>query len=209
MDRPTPPRSEAPSLAEALERVGPKLRRILFRYRIPARDADDLLQETFLVLVSKQESVRNAEAWLQATLSNRCALYWRRRRSRVSELVDRTILELLEDPEIPADEAAAIRSDLDLLISRLPERCRRRLRRRVTGKHEADQCDASHIGRCSNSGSRATSRRCSQQAKLARKPASASGPALDEVDEEGIDRFLARRHLARERPRLLVVGEER
>lgn len=130
MDRPTPPRSEAPSLAEALERVGPKLRRILFRYRIPARDADDLLQETFLVLVSKQESVRNAEAWLQATLSNRCALYWRRRRSRVSELVDRTILELLEDPEIPADEAAAIRSDLDLLISRLPERCRRRLRRR-------------------------------------------------------------------------------
>jgi RNA polymerase sigma factor (sigma-70 family) len=130
MDPPTPPRSEVPSLAEALERVGPKLRRILFRYRIPARDADDLLQETFLVLVSKQESVRNPEAWLQATLSNRCVLYWRRRRGRVSELVDRTILELLSDPEVPADEAAAIRSDLDLLISRLPERCQPLLRRR-------------------------------------------------------------------------------
>jgi DNA-directed RNA polymerase specialized sigma24 family protein len=130
MDPPTPPRSEVPSLAEALERVGPKLRRILFRYRIPARDADDLLQETFLVLVSKQESVRNPEAWLQATLSNRCVLYWRQRRGRVSELVDRTILELLGDPEIPAGEAAAIRSDLDLLISHLPERCQPLLRRR-------------------------------------------------------------------------------
>ena len=130
MDPPIPPRSEAPSLAEALERVGPKLRRILFRYRVPARDADDLLQETFLVLVSKQESVRNPEAWLQATLSNRCVLYWRRRRGRVSELVDRTILELLGDPEVPADEAEAIRSDLDLLISRLPERCQPLLRRR-------------------------------------------------------------------------------
>lgn len=130
MDPPTPPRSEIPSLAEALERVGPKLRRILFRYRIPARDADDLLQETLLVLVSKQESVRNPEAWLQATLSNRCVLYWRRRRGRVAELVDRTILELLADPTVPSNEAAAIRSDLDLLISRLPERCQPLLRRR-------------------------------------------------------------------------------
>ena len=130
MDPPIPPRPEAPSLTEALERVGAKLRRILFRYRIPARDADDLLQETFLVLVSKQESVRNPDAWLQAALSNRCVLYWRQRRRRVSELVDRTILELLDDPGMPTDEAAAIRSDLDLLISQLPERCQSPLRQR-------------------------------------------------------------------------------
>ena len=103
MDPPNPPRSEVPSLAEVLERVGPKLRRILFRYRIPARDADDLLQETLLVLVSKQESVRNPEAWLQATLSNRCVLYWRRRRGRVSELVDRT----QSQPSAPAQHASS------------------------------------------------------------------------------------------------------
>lgn len=141
MDPPIPPRSEVPSLAEALERMGPKLRRILFRYRIPARDADDLLQETFLVLVSKQESVRNPDAWLQATLSNRCVLYWRRRRGRVSELVDRTILDLLGDPGIPADEAAAIRADLDLLISRLPERCQPLLRRRYGLQNPLEESD--------------------------------------------------------------------
>lgn len=129
MDLPTPP-SESLSLVEVLERVGPRLRRILFRYRIPARDADDLLQETFIVLVSKQESVRNPDAWLQATLSNRCVLYWRRRRSQVWELVDRTIHEILDEADAPTGETAAIRSDLDLLISELPERCQSLLRRR-------------------------------------------------------------------------------
>jgi len=156
MDRPNTTRSEAPSLAEVLERVGPKLRRILFRFRIPAQDADDLLQETFLVLVSKQESVRNPDAWLQATLSNRCILYWRRRRSQVTELVDRTILELLEDPEVSSDEAAAIRSDLDLLISRLPERCQPLLRRRYgllpaleeSGEAGRDDLDPEQTRRC-------------------------------------------------------------
>lgn len=130
MDLPTPPRSESLSLVEVLERVGPRLRRILFRYRIPARDADDLLQETFIVLVSKQESVRNPDAWLQATLSNRCVLYWRRRRSQIWELVDRTIREILDEADAPAGETAAIRSDLDLLISELPDRCQTLLRRR-------------------------------------------------------------------------------
>jgi RNA polymerase sigma factor (sigma-70 family) len=159
MDRSNLPRSEAPSLPDVLERVGPKLRRILFRYRIPARDADDLLQETLLVLVSKQESVRNPEAWLQATLSNRCVLYWRRRRGRVSELVDRTILELLGDPALPSDEAAEIRSDLDLLISHLPERCQSLLRRRyglISAQEEAsseeesepDDADPEKTRRC-------------------------------------------------------------
>ncbi len=117
-------------MIEVLERVGPKLRRILFRFRIPAQDAENLLHETLLALVSKQENVCHPEAWLRATLSNRCVLYWRRRRGQVSALVDQTILELLDDPNLPAGELAEIRSDLDLLISRLPERCQPLLRRR-------------------------------------------------------------------------------
>src|SRR4028119_1440256 len=77
MDSPIPPRSEEPELAALLERVGPRLKRILYRFRIPARDADPLLGDTPLILVSKQGSVRSADAWLLATLSNRCVLYWR------------------------------------------------------------------------------------------------------------------------------------
>ncbi|HJX26346.1 MAG TPA: sigma-70 family RNA polymerase sigma factor [Thermoanaerobaculia bacterium] len=130
MDSPIPPRSEEPELAALLERVGPRLKRILYRFRIPARDADTLLEETLLILVSKQGSVRSADAWLLATLSNRCVLYWRGRRSRAWELVDRTLLELLAEDDAPPEEREEIRSDLDDLIAQLPPRCQTILRMR-------------------------------------------------------------------------------
>ena len=130
MDSPIPPRSEEPELAALLERVGPRLKRILYRFRIPARDADNLLEETFLILVSKLGSVQSPDAWLPATLSNRCVLYWRGRRSRVWEMVDRTLLELMAEDVAPPEEREEIHSDLDTLIAQLPPRCQAILRTR-------------------------------------------------------------------------------
>ena len=86
----TPP-VEEPSLEQILHNVEPKLKRVLWRHRIPLQDADDLLQETFLIMVSKSGSIRNPEAWLLATLANRCIIYWRKHRSRLWDLVDSTI----------------------------------------------------------------------------------------------------------------------
>lgn len=117
-------------LEEILGRMQPKLRRILSRYRIPAQDADDLLQETFLILVAKWGSIRNPDAWLSATLANRCILYWRHHRRRIWDLVDSAILELLADVEAPPQERADLRYDLDALLSNLPDRCRTVLRLR-------------------------------------------------------------------------------
>jgi RNA polymerase sigma factor (sigma-70 family) len=130
MDSPIPPRSEEPELAALLERIGPRLKRILYRFRIPARDADHLLEETLLILVSKLGSVQSADAWLLATLSNRCVLYWRGRRSRVWELVDRTLLDLTAEGGSPPEEREEIRSDLEQLIAQLPPRCQAILRMR-------------------------------------------------------------------------------
>src|SRR4051812_17758528 len=45
--------------------------------------------------------------------------------------------------------------------------------------------------------------------RLAGEPALPPRPALDEIDEEGIYALRIRVHFARERPWLLVVGEER
>ena len=92
---------EEPSLEEVLERMQPRLKRILFRYRIPAQDAEDILQETFLIMVAKWGSIRNPDSWLLATLANRCVIYWRKYRSRLWDLVDTTILELLAESEAP------------------------------------------------------------------------------------------------------------
>ena len=122
---PTEPSGVAePSLEEVLERMQPRLKRILFRYRIPAQDAEDILQETFLIMVAKWGSIRNPDSWLLATLANRCVIYWRKYRSRLWDLVDTTILELLAESEAPVQESSDLRFDLDALLSALPERCR-------------------------------------------------------------------------------------
>jgi RNA polymerase sigma factor (sigma-70 family) len=130
MDSPIPPQSEEPALEEILARIEPKLKRILFRHRIPAQDADDLLQETLLIMVSKAGSIRNPEAWILATLANRCIIYWRRYRSRLWDQVDTAILELLADPEAPAQDQEELRIDLEGLLAELPDRCRSLLRLR-------------------------------------------------------------------------------
>jgi RNA polymerase sigma-70 factor (ECF subfamily) len=149
---------ETLSLEDLLKRIEPRLKRILFRYRIPAQDADDLLQETFLIMVAKAESIRNPEAWLLATLSNRCVIYWRRHRNRLWDLVDTTILELLAESEDPAQERSDLRSDLDALLSQLPDRCRSVLRLRYgLGCSTAEA--AERTGYCASS-IRKVTRRC-------------------------------------------------
>jgi len=153
-----PPRLVEPSLEEILDRMQPRLKRILFRYRIPAQDAEDLLQETFLIMVSKWGSIRNPDSWLLATLSNRCIIYWRKYRSRLWDLVDTTILELLAEAEAPAQEKSNLRFDLDALLSALPDRCRSILRLRYgLGCSTAEA--AERTGYCMSSVRKVT-RRC-------------------------------------------------
>jgi RNA polymerase sigma factor (sigma-70 family) len=125
-----PPDLAELSLEDILERMEPKLKRVLGRYKIPVQDADDLLQETFLILITKAGTIRNVDAWLLATLANRCIIYWRKHRSRLWDLVDTTLLELLSDTETPPQERTELRCDLDALLSALPDRCRSVLRLR-------------------------------------------------------------------------------
>lgn len=158
MNASAPPDLAEPSLEEILERAGPRLKKVLSRYRIPAQDADDLLQETFLILVTKAGSIRNPDAWLVATLANRCIIYWRKHRGRLWDLVDSAILELLADVEAPPQERADLRHDLDSLLMALPERCRSILRLRYGfGCSTAET--AEKMGYCKSS-IRKVTRRC-------------------------------------------------
>jgi RNA polymerase sigma factor (sigma-70 family) len=104
--------------------------RVLSRYRIPQEDAEDLLQETFVALVFKWKSIRNPEAWLLSTLRNRCTLYWRQRRRDLFEAVDSALLDALASPQDPPQSRTDLRHDLNLAISRLPERYQDLLRLR-------------------------------------------------------------------------------
>ena len=62
------PGSPFPSDPSALwASFAPPLRAFLARRVPPGVDADDLLQETFLIMITKAETIRNLDAWLLAT----------------------------------------------------------------------------------------------------------------------------------------------
>jgi RNA polymerase sigma-70 factor (ECF subfamily) len=118
------------SLEELLRVLQRRLERILFRYQIPPEDSEDVLQEAVLTLIYKRSKIRDPEAWLVATLRNRCLMYWRSKRSRLYDAVDMAILELVAKPEATPQERQEIQADLERAISELPDRCRSLLRLR-------------------------------------------------------------------------------
>lgn len=118
------------SLEELLGRLQPRLERILFRYQIPEQDSEDVLQEAVMTLIYKRNKILDPEAWLVATLRNRCLMYWRSYRSRLYDAVDASILELVAKAEATPQEKRDLKADLERAIAELPERCQSLLRLR-------------------------------------------------------------------------------
>lgn len=120
---PTTDRDADDAVEALLESFRPKARRILSRYRIPPADAEDLLQETLLVFLYKQPTIRAPEPWLIGTLRNRCLVYWRQRRRKVYQAVDTALLESVPESGGTKQEKRDIGSDLSGAIGELPQRC--------------------------------------------------------------------------------------
>lgn len=113
----------ASSLEDFLKQVRPRLRAAFARYRIPAQDTEDILQQALMALIHR-EGVRDPEAWLLGTVRNKCLLYWRERRRRLYESVDAAVLEAMAEPVGPTQESSHLHHDLVHALERLPERCR-------------------------------------------------------------------------------------
>jgi RNA polymerase sigma factor (sigma-70 family) len=116
--------AETSDLEQLVEKLRPRLKRILYGYGVPPHDADDLLQEAFLAVLSKWETIDNKEAWMIGTLRHRCARYWRQRRSNVLEAVDAALLEALSQPQPAPQERAALVWDLESVFVTLSVRHR-------------------------------------------------------------------------------------
>lgn len=123
-------RETGTAIEEMLDKLQPKLRRILGRYQIPPEDADDIVQQTLLDLVYKQELINNPEGWVLGSVRNRCVIYWRKRRSQLYDAVDTAILEIIAKPAGPSQHGAGLRHDLERVLAVLPERCQDVLRLR-------------------------------------------------------------------------------
>lgn len=130
------PAAARESFEELFERMRPRFRAITRRYRIPPGDAEDLVQEAVLTVVAKSRKIRSPEAWLVATLQNRCIVYWRRvlrrkhREGRSSaELKEEGRWEeSLEVVRLPGEPW--LRCDLERALATLPERMQELIRLR-------------------------------------------------------------------------------
>ena len=146
------------ALPALLERVGPDLARLLYRFRIPPQDTDDLLQELVVQYLENQRRVESPEAWLVGTLRFRCALYWRRRRRSLVETIDSAILDELAGGSPGRQEHDDLSRDLCRAIDRLSERCRSFIRLRYGLGYENPEV-AERLG-YSKTGIRKISSRC-------------------------------------------------
>ena len=113
-----------------MTRVRPRALRVLGHFRIPEQDAEDLLQQSFLVLLHKRHEVRDAERWYLGVLRNHCRRYWQGRRNALYTSVDDAVLERLAEPVAPDQDHSDVRRDLDAALGRVPPRCRQLLRLR-------------------------------------------------------------------------------
>lgn len=100
------------------------------QHRIPAEDADDVVQQALLALVVKYDEIRSPEAWLLGTVRNKCRRYWRLRRARPVDCLEPEALEEVMPVTGPAQDRDALRHDLERLLEAVPGRCREILRYR-------------------------------------------------------------------------------
>jgi RNA polymerase sigma-70 factor (ECF subfamily) len=113
------------AMTELFTRVGPRLERIVAHFRIPAAEAEDLLQEVWLSAVRHWERLENPEAWLSRAFYLICCAHCGRRKKRQRlHYMDVPLLETLAPAEKPAQERTELLRDLSTLAAFLSQRDR-------------------------------------------------------------------------------------
>lgn len=110
-------------LDEVFGRIQERAKGFFVRFRIPVEDAEDILQQTFLVFLTRQAEIHDPEAWMLVTLRQRCLMYWRSRRRQLYEAVDTVLLEAVRDGSPSIAEHVQVRSDVRTALSAIPGRC--------------------------------------------------------------------------------------
>lgn len=119
------PGTDDEPLERFLERIRPRVKRILRSWDIPPEDAEDVLQEALLDAVRKWDTIEHMESWLLGTVGYKCSHYWRRQRNGLNSLVqavDTPDLEDLAPPQPPAQERDGVLLDLHSLMQGLEKK---------------------------------------------------------------------------------------
>lgn len=124
--------------AELFRQLVPRMQRLMARYRLSAADAEDVLQEVFLLYLLRRDSVRDSEAWLMGTLRKRCLIHWRRLRVNEARFEP---LEPIESLAHVLDAVPVDRLDVTEALGRLCARDRQLLVLRYVLEHSGAEID--------------------------------------------------------------------
>lgn len=117
------------SVESFLKEVYPRLKSIAASHRVPARDAEDLMQEALLTLVARSTEIRSPTAWVVATFTRKCQNYWQQGRKKPGgdRASERNDPERLEEGLVDASEGSEpwVRWDVNRALRRLPDGMRR------------------------------------------------------------------------------------
>ncbi len=114
--RRTSPPSSVDGIADLLPSVRRPLKKIFHHYRIAPADAEDLIQDSFLILVNQWDRVKHPTRYLFGTVKLRIFNYLRRR------ALEQEIMAAGDIDEIPAHEMLSLlelRWDARQLLGRL------------------------------------------------------------------------------------------
>lgn len=115
-------------LEELAQRLEPRLKQLMARYRIPAQDAEDLVQTALIATLRSYSTLADPEGWLVRTVINQCLMYHRSRRRRPEDPLDQDAAELLPVPSFEA--RIADREDVERRLAKLPPVCQQLFRLR-------------------------------------------------------------------------------
>lgn len=168
-------RHSVETLGELATRLEPRLKQIVHRYRIPAQDAEDLLQTALIATLRNWPDLADPEGWLIRTVINQCLMYHRSRRRHPEEPLDDGI-ELLP---VPSPEGRiADREEIERRLARLPLQCQQLFRLRFVYGFNAKEV-AELLGR-KVSNVYNTTHRCTKLLESARSRPPAAAPGEGE-----------------------------
>ncbi len=113
-----------------VEILEPRIEKVLRRFHIPSEDAQEILDEIMLTMLTKRDRIRDPHRWVLRTLKNRCLMYWRERRRRLYRVIDSGLLTMLTSDDVSREEKGALRDELRWLVEGVEPECRDRLERR-------------------------------------------------------------------------------
>jgi len=121
-------RQPSEPLEDLARRLEPRLKQLVARYRIPAQDAEDLVQTALIATLRNYAMLVDPEGWLIRTVINQCLMYHRSRRRRSEEPLDLDTTELVP---VPSPEKQFVdREEIEIRLAKLPPVCQQLFRLR-------------------------------------------------------------------------------